>query len=70
VKKNDVVTTLEELQALPAYTIVRLPSGQPARHMGLQDRWELFGTAMKYEAKSSEVWLPATVIWTPEAPSE
>ena len=69
-KKNDVVTTLAELEALPRYTIVLLPSGQAARRMGLQDRWVLFGTAMKYKAESNEVWLPATVIWTPEAKSE
>lgn len=69
-KSNDVVTTLEELAALPPYTIVRLPSGQAARHMRTQDRWELFGTSMKYKAESTDVWFPATVIYIPEAKSE
>lgn len=56
---NVQITTLAELEALPMYSIVELPSGQAAQMWG--NGWKLFGTSTVYQPTRKD-WIPATII--------
>lgn len=66
-RKRTVLTTLDDIEALPAHTIILTSQRAPVQKDWQGGGWHF--TPVHYTAKPDPSWLPATVLYDPSEES-